>query len=217
MTSFFPVSSSSTSLASSTSTLVNDDPHLQVTVTPSASAFYAGESFSVTITFKNTRNAPPAAAVPSTPATAPTAGEVVSALRPPPTTVDRHGSPPSLPVRAHRMGQATSVERRNDINGSNAEAGPSRTPTMVDLASPNDHDLPTDYPYSPGANPAYRAPGWPSRDDGATIRSPEAWRRREYGDIGKGHGHGRRTRSLAIGKAVSPQEMVWALEGHSGR
>lgn len=217
MTSFFPFSSSSASPASSTSTLVNDDPHLQVTVTPSASAFYAGESFSVTITFKNTRHAPPVTAVPSTPVTAPTTADVASAVRPPLPAVDRHASPPRLPVRAHRMGQAASVEPLKDFNGSNAEAGPSRTPSVVQLASPDAQDPLRDYPYSPGANPAYRAPGWPSRDDVATIRSPEAWRRREYGDIGKGHGHGRRTRSLAIGKAVSPQEMVWALEGHSGK
>jgi hypothetical protein len=192
---------------------VSDDPHLQVTVTPAASAFYAGESFSVTITFKNTRHPP---TVPTTPSTAPTTAQVVSAVRPTPPIVDRHVNPPRLPVRAHRMGQTSSVEPFEPINGDNAEAGPSRTPDMLSLASPDSQELPRDYPYSPGANPAFRAPGWPSKDDGATIRSPEAWRRREYGDIGKGLGHGRRTRSLAIGKAVSPQEMVWALEGHSG-
>jgi hypothetical protein len=32
-----------------------DDPHLEVTVTPSASAFYAGEVFSAVISFRNTR------------------------------------------------------------------------------------------------------------------------------------------------------------------
>lgn len=34
---------------------VVDDAHLEVTVTPSASAFYAGETFSAVITLRNTR------------------------------------------------------------------------------------------------------------------------------------------------------------------
>lgn len=46
------------SRGSSTPPIDLDDAHLEVTVTPSASAFYAGETFSAVITLRNTRIPP---------------------------------------------------------------------------------------------------------------------------------------------------------------
>jgi len=218
MTSFFPFSSSSASLASTASTLVDDDPHLEVSVTPSSSAFYAGESFSVTISFRNTRHAPLGTAA----STVSGMTDVVSAARTIPS-LDRQGVPVALPGRKGKIGKSSisSVGNAEPTESANAEAGPSKIPAPLDFSAKTPELPPTaDYPYSPGANPAYRAHGWPSRSDGAeaTIRSPEAWRRKDYGQLGKEIGHGRRARSLAIGKgAVSPQEMVWALSGHSSK
>jgi len=218
MTSFLPFSSSSASLAS-TSTLVNDDPHLEVSVTPSSSAFYAGESFSVTIRFRNTRHVPLGTANTTTS----NVTGVASAARTLPA-LDRHGTPTHLPTRKGRIGKRSIS---SDIEGSaNVEAGPSTVEadhgfeiTTQPRGFSSVGEAGVAYPYSPGANPAYRAHGWPSREDGAEamIRSPEAWRRKEYGQLGKEIGHGRRAKSLAYGKGVSPQEMVWALSGHTGK
>jgi len=215
MTSYLPFSTSSTSQSPATSTLVSDDPHLEISVTPSSSAFYAGESFSVTISFRNTRRA---STVPAAPASSATT-DVPSAARTLPS-FDQRGVPLFLPQRRGRVGKQKSEDTQSeDTYLSNAEAGPSKAPAPLILATTPDLPAAAGYPYSPGANPAYRAHGWPTRDDGAetTIRSPEAWRKQEYGVLGKEFGHGRRAKSLALGKgAVSPQEMVWALSGHTG-
>ena len=187
MTSYFPFSTSATSSAANPP---SDDAHLEVTVTPSASAFYAGETFSVTITFRNTRPPPLNAAPPFTPRSAPQ-----EVLR-----------------RRNQIGLNLKTKPRN------AEAGPSQPPTGFAL-SPALIPPEPGYPYSPGANPAYRAPGLatsPEREEIANVRSPDAWKAKEYGALGKNSGHARRSQSLALGKGgMSPQEMVWALSGHS--
>ena len=230
MTSFFPFSRS-LSFPSSTSQLVSDDPHLQVTVTPSASAFYAGETFSVSIKFTNTRTPSVSQVqVPPTPGTVPRSAEAISAVRTLPSPQTRGGSPVTTPQprgkigliprpQSHSRSPPASHETISNDNHDNADAGPSRYPTSLSLNTPtfpSEGFGPPGYPYSPGANPAYRAPGWPgTSDDVAMIRSPDAWRRKEYGGVGgRELGHGRRARSLAIGKqGLSPQEMVWALGG----
>ncbi|KAK4688655.1 RAB6A-GEF complex partner protein 2, partial [Tremellales sp. Uapishka_1] len=182
MSAYFPFSSSATSSVSHG----HDDPHLEVTIIPSSSAFYAGETFSATITFRNTRAPPHGSSFPVTPTTV--------APRHLPAPQPRDSSTGSLPTRKRQIG----------VNlDTNAEAGPSRLPPPLVLASPV---TPTPgYPYSPGANPSNRA-GWPSTEDKEmSFRSPEAWK--------KENGHGRRAKSLALGGGMSPQEMVWALGG----
>ena len=187
MTSYFPFSTSATHQAANSP---SDDAHLEVTVTPSASAFYAGETFSVTITFRNTRPPPFNAAPPSTPRSAPQ-----EVLR-----------------RRNQIGLDLISRPRN------ADAGPSKPSTGFTL-SPALVPPEPGYPYSPGANPAYRAPGLttsPEREEISNVRSPDAWKAKEYGALGKNSGHARRSQSLALGKGgMSPQEMVWALSGHS--
>ena len=207
MSSFFPFSSTA-SLASIVTP--NDDPHLRVTVLPSASAFYAGETFSAVITFTNTRQAshPHHVLSPPTPSTT----DVHTAA---PRAMPPFGSPqtdnPTPPRRQNQIGLGIKSREKE-----NAEAGPSRPgpPSPLRL-SPSPIPSPGNlgYPYSPGANPAYRAPGWPDSstpyDEMPGIRSPEAFRRREASG-----GHSRKARSLALGKGgLSPQEMVWALGG----
>lgn len=120
-----------------------DDPHLEVTVTPSQSAFYAGEVFSAVITLRNTR----------TPVRA------------------THSQPVSPnPQHLHLLPGA-----RNGLNGLNGSVSP---------ASPS-----------------------PSQTPG-TPTGYEDWR----GHARKPSG-GRRSQSLALGKGISPQEIVWALGG----
>ncbi|GMK56800.1 hypothetical protein CspeluHIS016_0306400 [Cutaneotrichosporon spelunceum] len=105
-----------------------DDPHLEVTVTPAQSAFYAGELFSAVITLRNTRT----------------------------------------PVRA----------------------------SYSQPSSPNPHFLLS----RNGAASPLQSPGGssPKYDD---------WR----GHARKTSG-GRRSQSLALGKGMTPQEIVWALD-----
>jgi len=198
MSSYFPFSTSTPSTS-----LGSDDPHLEVTVHPSASAFYAGETFSVTITFRNTRPPP-----------ADTAGSSTSSIVPSASDHrDETGGPSDVPHRRKQIGL--------NINSRplNAEAGPSRTLNTLDLTSTPIASEPG-YPYSSGANPTYRAPGLagsPERDELSNIRSPDSWKRKENGGSRRDEGHARRTRSLALGKGgMSPQEMVWALGGQSG-
>lgn len=205
--SFFPFSSSSSSI--NTIAPVSDDPHLEVTVTPSSSAFYAGETFSVVITFRNTRipnNTPVSSTFshghghgydePATPSTAPVTdvGTATSSFRGMPTL----DPDPRATLR-------TDLPQRKRQIGNNIPSTPDVTPIPPHLSEIGQYP----YPYSPGANPASRA-GWP-KDGEMVIRSPETWRR-SYGDLGKGHE--RRTRSWALGnKGITPQEMVWSLGG----
>jgi hypothetical protein len=224
MNAFLPFSSSSTSLAS---VPLNDDPHLEVVVLPSASAFYAGEKFSVTITFRNTRPSPTASTsrAPMTPQTVPASfgGASFPLSR---KTTSTPGEQTAL-HRLHQVGLALqpSPELASDSTiSTNAQAGPSRTPPAPLILSP-DTSVVRDSLYSPGAS----APGWPTTEVGGldealnNIRSPEGWRRKEYGEVvGRNpgsaqQGGGRRTRSLALGKGgMSPQELVWALGGDTG-
>jgi hypothetical protein len=180
-------------------------PHLEVTVTPSASAFYAGETFSVTITFRNTR--PPL-----------TSSGHISASPPatdPPTPLSRTRHHGNEDVTPRRLGQIGPIV--DEAASDNAVAGPSRPPVPIDVSAANT-PRPNDpsYPYSPGADPSSRAPGWPVstspvREGLGHLRSPEEWRRNGSG------GHSRKSRSLALGQgAMTPQEMVWALGGQSG-
>ncbi len=191
MSSYFPFSSSTAPTPAP-----SDDPHLEITVTPSASAFYAGETFSVIITFRNTRPQVSSSAVSLAP------GATNHAF-------DSHGKPDTS-------------RRRNQIGLNipsrppNAEAGPSHTPRSLNTSTPTAPE--PGFPYSPAANPTYRARGWPTspeRDEIPNVRSPDAWKRKEFGGLGReGGAHTRRTRSLALGKGgLSPQEMVWALGG----
>ncbi|ORY33810.1 Rgp1-domain-containing protein [Naematelia encephala] len=216
MSSFFP-SFSSASSSSSLNTLAppSDDPHLEVIVTPSASAFYAGETFSVTITFRNTRKAPLFSAGTHTPISSSSTGEATTATtaapRSIPPTESRASTSPIIPRRLGQIGPGIKTEPRE-----NAEAGPSRSPGAL-TPTPEHVDGEGKSPYSPGANPAYRASGWPGagqKDGEMVFRSPEAWKKKDGGEMLRGPGHARRTRSLALGKtALSPQEMVWALGG----
>lgn len=210
MTSFFPFSSSSSSVNTITPTL-SDDPHLQVTVTPSSSAFYAGEPFSVRITLRNTRLPNNDARTPITPDTAPPTAEVG-------TATSAYRGMPSLEPRTFDGVELT--RRKGQIGGYSTSHSHSSNHAVKGLKSPIPDRLTemgqVDYngnPYSPGANPASRA-GWPREGD-VVIRSPETWRRNN-GDVGKGKSHERRTRSWALGnKGMSPQEMVWALSGQA--
>ncbi|KAK8869820.1 hypothetical protein IAR55_000388 [Kwoniella newhampshirensis] len=228
MSPYLPFSTSSSSLALPPSSAANlDDPHLEVTVTPSASAYYAGETFSVTITFRNTSRPTSNATHSETPTTIPsTAGvrSATSASRQLPPFDPRDSAPahqPQFPPRLNQIGLSLpSVPLYPEDHTPNAEAGPSRSRTPLSITStPNVSGLDASYPYSPGANPAYRAPGWhgsgpesPSREGTMNFRSPEGWGRKE--NAGKESGHTRRSRSLALGKgAMSPQELVWALGG----
>ncbi|BEI84235.1 hypothetical protein CcaverHIS002_0408390 [Cutaneotrichosporon cavernicola] len=104
-----------------------DDPHLEVTVTPAQSAFYAGELFSAVITLRNTR-----------------------------TPVRTSHSQPSSPNPHFLLGR-------------NGTASPTQS--------------------QGGSSPKY--------DD---------WRGHARRPSG-----GRRSQSLALGKGMSPQEIVWAL------
>lgn len=206
MTSFFPFSSSSTSVNTITPTL-SDDPHLEVTVTPSSSAFYAGEPFSVRIRLRNTRLPNDDARIPVTPDTAPPTADVG-------TATSAYRGMPSLEPRTY---DGVDLPRRKGQIGGSSSSNPTDH-AVKGLKSPIPEHLlemgQVDYngnPYSPGANPASRA-GWPREGD-MVIRSPETWRRNN-GDLGKGKSHERRTRSWALGnKGMSPQEMVWALGG----
>jgi hypothetical protein len=203
MSSFFPFSSSSSSI--NTIAPLSDDPHLEVTVTPSSSAFYAGETFAVVITFRNTRipNVTPVSAAfsqghdePVTPSTAPPTevGTATSSFR---------GMPPL--DQDSRITTGTDLPQRKRQIGTAVPSTPDVRPVPHHLSDIGQYP----YPYSPGANPAFRA-GWP-KDGEMVIRSPETWRR-SYGDLGKGHE--RRTRSRALGnKGMTPQEMVWSLGG----
>ena len=207
MSSYFPFSSSSSSI--STVAPLSDYPHLEVTVTPSASAFYAGETFSVTITLRNTR-IPHTSATPInhdydperpiTPDTAQTVGTATSSVRAMPPPPDPRVVPgQDLPRRKNNIGQTIAQPRTPE---------PESKPPL-----PNHMQYP-EYPYSPGANPNSRA-GWP-KDGEMVIRSPETWRRSQ--DLGVGKGHTRKTRSWALGNKgnMTPQEMVWSLGGGQG-
>ncbi|WRT67131.1 uncharacterized protein IL334_004097 [Kwoniella shivajii] len=234
MSSYFPFSSSSTPLAQPTHNVNLDDPHLQLTVTPSASAYYAGETFSVTITFTNTRTPPSDASHPKTPGSGPSTADIRTA-----TSAERHLpalspredllSIQALPERKHQIG-LNSPSIPLSYGDTNAEAGSSRitTPTPDPLSinstpGPGPSTITSDlgFPYSPGANPAYRAPGWPgqggpsspTREKPMNFRSPDGWSKNDNGSAKEG-GHNRRSRSLALGKGtMSPQELVWALGG----
>lgn len=120
-----------------------DDPHLEVTVTPSQSAFYAGEVFSAVITLRNTR-----------------------------TPVRTPQSQPASPNPQHL--HLLSGAKSPSPNGSTSPASPSPS----------------------------RTPGTPTgyNDWRGHARKPS---------------HGRRSQSLALGKGISPQEIVWALGGES--
>jgi hypothetical protein len=206
MTSFFPFSSSGSSVNTITPTL-SDDPHLEVTVTPSSSAFYAGEPFSVRITLRNTRLPNDDARTPVTPDTAPPTAEVgtaTSASRGMPSLEPRSFDGLDLPKRKGQIGRS-SKPSHNEVKGLKSP--------IPDRLMADGHGDYQGHPYSPGANPASRA-GWPKEGD-VVIRSPETWRR-NHGEMGKGKSHERRTRSWALGnKGMSPQEMVWALGGQA--
>lgn len=122
-----------------------DDPHLEVTVTPSQSAFYAGELFSATITLRNTRT--PVRAIHSQPVT-------------------------PNPQHLHLLPGAKAVSP-------NGSASPSPSPT--------------------GGTPTAGTPTGTGYND---------WRGHARRPSG-----GRRSQSLALGKGISPQEIVWALGG----
>jgi hypothetical protein len=180
MTSFFSSFSSTPTLAQ---TAQNDDPYLEVVVTPSASAFYAGELFSVTITFRNTRPLP-------------VGSSHAYNLRE--DTRESTSSGGSMRTRQGKIGRHLH---------SSSEASSSRS--LPINAAPVLNDLESRFPYSPSANPSYRTPGWPGDMNEMDIRSPEGWGKKDHAGIG----HSRKSRSLVLGKGMSPQEMVWALGG----
>ncbi|WVO13923.1 hypothetical protein L204_101548 [Cryptococcus depauperatus] len=201
-----------------------DDPHLEVIVTPSASAFYAGEVFSVTIAFRNTRTPSHDAEIPSTPLTVPLTAEATTA-----TSQTRHIPPlaprhppdaPRLPQRLHQIGSNLDpvVLDSLEYNQGPKTVTPHESRTSLSIAStPNFISEDSSQPYSPGANTTSRAPGWtgpasPQREGPISFRSPEGWRFKQNGSKGREVGHTRRAKSLALGKGtMSPQELVWAL------
>ncbi|WVQ98723.1 hypothetical protein IAU59_005854 [Kwoniella sp. CBS 9459] len=236
MSSYFPFSSSSSSQPSASVSAAHlDDPHLQVTVTPSASAYYAGETFSVTITFTNTRLPASDAGIPRTPGSVPPTAEIrsaISATRQLPLIDPRDvGSSMELPKRRNQIGRnLPCIPLYSRTRDGNADAGPSRLTTPLSINStPGPSTTDAGYPYSPGANTSFRASGWPASANGPSsptregpmnFRSPDGWGRTENGAAGsqqgngKESGHTRRARSLALGKGtMSPQELVWALGG----
>jgi hypothetical protein len=211
--SFFPFSSSSSSV--DTISPLSNDPHLEVTVTPSSSAFYAGETFSVVITLRNTRipNPTPTTAKsvaedPQTPDTAPltSIGTGTSSFRGMPTLDPRTTPSSDIPRRKNKIGSTIPSTPAQEHHAF-------RSPLPQHMS---EGQYPG-YPYSPGANPNHRA-GWPRKDGEVVIRSPDSRRSSAYGDLGNGKGHSRRTRSWALGNkgmAMTPQEMVWSLGGPS--
>jgi hypothetical protein len=221
MSSFFPFSTSSSSV--NTIAPQSNDPHLEVTVTPSSSAFYAGETFSVSITFSNTRlpndTSPAVYHEPQTPETAlpSEVGTATSSFRGMPTLDPdpRMMGGPELPRRKNQIG--TSKPSTPNANAMGRENSKSPIPPYMMGETRGGSASYVGYPYSPGANPASRA-GWPAAGkdgEGMVIRSPETWRR-SYGDLGTAKGHERRTRSWALGnKGMTPQEMVWSLGGQA--
>lgn len=104
MASFFGFGSSG-----SGSPAVSDDPHLEVTVIPSASAFYAGEVFSASIKFRNTRPAP---------------GHIPASSGYVPGSTSHEAGDDRL-VRQGLIG------RQFPLRDCNAEAGPSRSPSST--------------------------------------------------------------------------------------
>lgn len=201
--SFFPFSSSS---SSAPSLGLSDDPHLEIIVTPSASAFYAGETFSASIVFRNTRT--PSFARPSSSVSRLSADTITPKLTPrqfPLSPVASTAEKP-LPSRRGNIGEGIPVRV---LETENAEAGPSRAPRDPSSSYPRGGDDPR----------AVRDPlsSSPTRSKFTNLRSPEGFNER-YAGLGKGHaGAGRRTKSLALGeKGMSPQEMVWALGGGQG-
>ncbi|KIR25439.1 hypothetical protein I307_06022 [Cryptococcus deuterogattii 99/473] len=220
MPSYFPFAPQPQSAASVHSPLL-DDPHLELTITPSASAFYAGEAFSVTITFRNTRT--PHTDVlkvpPSTDSTSSLAAAVPQNQHFSSTDSRRSLSIPRLPRRLNQIGPdlpETPLVRTK--RHESAESNPSRTSSSV-VSTPRFASEDPGHPYSPGANPADRARGWlrspsPQREGPMNYRSPDGWGSKESASTEKSSSHARRTRSLALGKGtMSPQELVWALGG----
>lgn len=220
MPSYFPFAPQPQSAASVHSPLL-DDPHLELTITPSASAFYAGEAFSVTITFRNTRT--PHTDVlkvpPSTDSTSSLAAAVPQIQHFSSTDSRRSLSIPRLPRRLNQIGPdlpETPLVRTK--RHESAESNPSCTSSSV-VSTPRFASEDPGHPYSPGANPADRARGWlrspsPQREGPMNYRSPDGWGSKESASTEKSSSHARRTRSLALGKGtMSPQELVWALGG----
>lgn len=209
MTSFFGFSSTAARLP--TVQEKQDDTQLEVTVTPAASAFYAGQTFSATIAFRVVRRTGPSHVRPGSVALSGSNGQAQAG---------------SSSVEAlHSTPQATTVPRRQRQIGLaietppeayNAVAGPSRSSASrgappASMAVHTDSPVDYDSPYSPGANPARG--GWPSHAQATGLGGPDAARR--YGGVGRRQvgGKDRRTQSLALDKGLSPQEMVWALSG----
>ena len=167
MTSFLPFSSSSTSRTSNV--ILSDDAHLEVTVTPSSSAYYAGETFSATISFRNTRialNAPTAGltsssslslnhgtshAHPYVPDIEP-GSRIVSAVRPIPDLSSRTEYDVELPERHQQIGLHLASRNERDDQ---PEAGPSRPKGLNLSPSPLLGPRRADLPYSPGAKPFF--------------------------------------------------------------
>ncbi|EIW69679.1 hypothetical protein TREMEDRAFT_71708 [Tremella mesenterica DSM 1558] len=197
MSYFFPLSGPK-------SPVVTNDlhPYLEISVLPSSYAFYAGETFSAILTFRNVRQA-------STHGSSSNVGDAlksdISSRAPSSTTLSP--TPDAQSLKRHGL-----IGRERE----NADAGPSKPPaplTLVSTATPPIDDIQMGFPYSPGANPLHRA-GWPQGGLGegfAGIRSPEAFKKMEANG-----GHARRARSLALGRgSLSPQEMIWALAGQT--
>ncbi|KIR59967.1 hypothetical protein I314_04402 [Cryptococcus bacillisporus CA1873] len=220
MPSYFPFAPQPQSAASVHSPLL-DDPHLELTITPSASAFYAGETFSVTITYRNTRT--PHTDVLKVPLSTDSTSSLASAAPQiqhfSSTDSRRSLSIPRLPRRLNQIGpDLPETPLMRTKRHESAESDRSRTPSSV-VSTPQFASEDPSHPYSPGANPADRAHGWlrspsPQREGPMNYRSPDGWGSKESGNTEKSSSHARRTRSLALGKGtMSPQELVWALGG----
>lgn len=194
------------SSASTTTLSPSDDPHLEVTVTPSASAFYAGETFSCTIRFRNTRRPRFVAGGHGTSGNS--TASALGAVAPRGLPAYAEAGPSRAPT--HRLRQIGLALPANDtLPDHEAESGPSRTPG-AGLRSPLDLDGQISL-NSPAGSP-YR-PSWSadSPNSKGIIRTPDGW----GGDAQyRDKGGERRSKSYGMGRdGMSPQEMVWALEG----
>ncbi|KAH8101380.1 Rgp1-domain-containing protein [Cristinia sonorae] len=128
--------------AAGTTTNANDEP-IHITVTPSQASYFAGETFSVTITITNVRSresspAPPRSASHS--ASHKRGAHSVSSAplaRPPTSPTSRTTLPPLAEGRKGNEGQSTSRrrgligKRMNDMNGVAEGAGAGKRPNLT--------------------------------------------------------------------------------------
>lgn len=180
-----------------------DDPHLEISVLPAKSAFYAGEPFSCVITFTNTRW--PRIVENDVPRKASRHGRgqgqsvdlrVLSGTGGLSLEPDKLPMSPTSPRTAQAVLQSVipqgpSLARLGQVGKSTATAKPrDAAPSHLRLTASSPHLL---------------------EDAEPSIRSPDPQRMRQIRALGN------RSRSVALGGGnMSPQELVWALSNQAG-